>query len=275
MKKNISMFFKSLFLLGLLNCTSNKKPDKEKLCLIGDTLINSISFNISKNEFKQILEIPENRFLAVNGTKISCKYIPNFYKNKLYAIQVELNQLDSSANTKPRIFDSLNFRNSMFSQLIEEDVLNRKNKFRNKIESEIARKIIEIYIAKYSNPNSLVQTGVKGEWVKEYNSSYIREYGEFKIHKVYVWSCDFKEIKIEFEIMANLSDLIWRSESNENDILSNRSYTELQYHNFNISYTDLNIATQVNQELGKKVMENLRKIDSIEKYNDAKLKESI
>jgi hypothetical protein len=275
MKNKYFNAFQIFFLLALLNCNSNKKSDNVKQCLIQDTLINNISFNISKSEFQQILKTPENRFLAVNGIKISCKYIPNFYKNKLYAIQVELNQFDSIKNTEISISDSLIFENSMLSQLIEEDVLKRKNKFGNQIESENARKIIEIYIAKYSQPNNLVQEGVKGEWVKEYNSSFIREYGEFKIHKVYIWTCDFKEIKIEFEIMAKLSDLIWSSDATENDILLNGDFTELQYHNFKIKYTDLNIETIVNHEFGKKGMEILRKNDSIEKYNDVKLKESI
>ncbi len=244
--------------LGQISCTSNSESSKENTCKITDTIINKLILNCSQNEFKSFLNVKENTTLAVNGIKLNCKYTPNFYHDKLYSINVDLTQ--AYPHKEP-------------SQALEM-VFEKETKINYEIE-DAYKKVLEIYSKKYGQPIKIIETGKKGEWKKEYGGAIIREYGEFDIHKLYVWNCNSRDIKIEFDIHAHLTEITWNSQASEKDILANKSYLEQYYDNFIIKYSDLKTAELVNQEQAKKGMENFRKNDSIQKINDNKLKDNI
>lgn len=244
--------------LGQISCTSNSESDKGNMCKINDTIINKLILNCSQNEFKSFLNVKENTTLEVNGIKLNCQYTPNFYNDKLYSINVDLNQ------SYPH------------KELIQVAgmVFEKESKIDYKI-VDAYKKVLETYSKKYGQPNKIIETGKKGEWKKEYSSAIILEYGEFDIHKLYVWNCNSRDIKIEFDIHAHLTESTWNSKVSEEEILANKNYIEQYYDNFNIKYSDLKTVELVNQEYGKKGMESIRKRDSIQKISDNKLKDNI
>ena len=249
----------SIILLGAFailmdyGVTSNKSETNK--CLLNDTIIKKLTFGINKYEFLKYTSLKEYNWLEVNENKLWLEFKPHFYSDQLFSLSVDVS---TSENTEPVLFN--NERRSM-----EQDYWNWS----------LFEHLIEIYYQKYGTPTHIESSGRKGSWHTENIGPGFIEFMDFEIHKKIEWSCSNKFIKLEFDIESRIDSDMANSNITEDKILQDKSYQERFCKNFNILYEDLQLKSQHDQAVGKKVQSKMRIEDSLKKANDKKLKEAI